>query len=199
MLFWWCWSVCKNCWERQNFVVKPVWGNNMFKIHTGLVGFGSGCGVSLFWGERLKQRCGKIELVKFRLSDSHAYQSLCIFRDNWIDSCPDSDNFRGGLFYTTAVLSISVIMRCRGGGGSTYLENLSFISLCQAKLSWIRLTSRRNVCRQYAFVVFCQKTKRILCSFWLLLSKESRQYLVGISLYRYHACLAFCLWSVVSI
>lgn len=65
----------------------------------------------------LNRGCGRIELVKFRLSDSHACQSVCIYRADPVDLCPDSDNYRCGRFYTTAVLSISVIMGCAGTGG----------------------------------------------------------------------------------
>lgn len=72
--------------------------------------------LSHFPGARdLNSGCGRIKLVKFRLSDSHACQSVCIYRADRIDHSPDSDNYRCGLFHTTAVLSISVIMGCGGG------------------------------------------------------------------------------------
>lgn len=76
--------------------------------------------------------------------------SHCAFIENRVDSCPDSDNYRCGLFYTTAVLSISVIMGVGEGEVllETHLEALSFIYLGQAKASLMRLTSRTDVCRQ---------------------------------------------------
>lgn len=87
----------------------------MFKIYAGLVGFGVAV-VSHFPGARdLNRGCGRIELAKFRLLDSHACQSACIYRAGRIDRCPGSDNYRCGPFYTTAVLSISVIAGCGGG------------------------------------------------------------------------------------
>lgn len=109
---------------------------------------------------------GGFELVKFRLSDSHACQSVCIYTDSRIDSSPDLDNYRCGPFYTRAVLSISVIMGCGEGESYTYKEahlETFPLSICVKPRFLISFTSRREVCRQCAFVVFLQKTKRTLC------------------------------------
>lgn len=122
--------------------------------------------VSHFPGARdLNRRCGKIEVVKFRLSDSHAYQSVCIYRDDPRDSCPDSDNYK---VWPVSHNSCLVNQCDRGvwGRGTLSLKKpiqKPFISRCQAKVSFIRFASRREVWRQCASVVFLQKTKKDPC------------------------------------
>lgn len=51
----------------------------------------------------------------------------------------------------------------------THLETLY---LCQAEVSLVTYASKGEVCRQWAFVVFLQKTKRTLCDLRLLQSKD---------------------------
>lgn len=123
--------------------------------------------VSRFPGARdLNRRCGRIELVKLRLSDSHAYQSVCIYRDSLGDSCPDSDNYKVWPILYNSCLVNQCDHGIWGRGRFSLKKPIwkPFICLCQAKVSLVTFTSRREICRQCAFV-FLQKTKRTLCKF----------------------------------
>ena len=70
----------------------------------------------------------------------------------------------------------------REGGGllkETHLENLSFIHLCQAEVSKIRSTSRREGCGQCTCVGFSPESKENALQFLISpLYKGDRPYLV---------------------